>query len=102
MTDTPVVSGGARPTVRLDLYISGTSPDSAVALDNLRLACLERSGTPLPDVSIIDVNESPIVAFLEGVFVTPTLIVTINGVANTMFGNLANPETTRLLLARIM
>lgn len=102
MTVSPVDYSKAYPNVRLDLYVSRNSVDSTIALDNLRLAFLEHSGEPLPEITIIDIHDSPLIAYREGIIVTPTLIVTIDGVANTMLGNLSDPETTRLLLARIL
>ena len=89
-------------TVTLDLYVSRHSADSDRALDNLRVAIQERTGERFPQVRLIDVHESPLVAYREGIIVTPTLIVTINGVATKMIGNLSDPQTTSSLLARIL
>lgn len=102
MTVSPADNIEEYSNVRIDLYVSRNSVDSTIARDNLTLACLEHSGEPLPQVTIIDVYDSPLIAYREGVIVTPTLIVTVDGMAHTVLGNLSDPETTRLLLSRIL
>lgn len=104
MTDTsptPVVSPRA-PATRLDLYVSSTSPDSDLAIANLRAAVQERPSESMPAINIIDVHTSPLIAYREGIFVTPTLVVTVDGQRRTMFGNLSNPEVTRAVLAQLL
>lgn len=100
------ITSPERPTpasdVRIDLYISRNSPSSDRALDNLRAAVMEKSGSVMPLISIIDVNDAPLVAYREGITVTPTLVVTTEGVPTVMFGDLSDPAVTRAVLARLL
>ncbi len=97
-------SGGGVPasTATLTLYVSRQSVDSDRAIDNLRSAIIAHWGEQLPDVLIVDVNDSPLVAYREGIFVTPTLVVSVDGVQTSMVGNLSDPQTTRVLLERLI
>lgn len=88
--------------VRIDLYISRNSPSSDRAVDNLRAAVMERSGNVMPLIAIIDVNDAPLVAYREGITMTPTLVVTVDGVPTVMFGDLSDPAVTRGVLARLL
>lgn len=101
MTEPSSRANNGEDPSRLDLYISTNSPDSDRAIDNLRIAVLARTGHEVPLISIIDVHASPLVAYREGIFVTPTLVITVDGVSRTMFGDLSDPDMMRSLLSRM-
>jgi circadian clock protein KaiB len=78
------------------LYVAGESPNSLLALFNLRALCARH----LPErhaIHVIDVFQQPKRALADRILVTPTLIKTSPAPARRIIGNLS--EETEVLLA---
>jgi len=81
--------------ISLRLYITGTTPRSVKAIENLKRICegeLEAS----VDLQIIDVLEHPQLAEDEKIIATPTLIKEIPAPLRRLIGDLSDRE--RVLL----
>lgn len=71
--DADVGSPEESPRWSLTLYVSGASPRSAAAIDNIRRVCdAELQG--VVDLEIIDVREEPALVIRDAVVVVPTLV----------------------------
>jgi circadian clock protein KaiB len=80
---------------RLRLYITGRTPQSQRAIDNLRSICeAELSGDY--DVEVIDVLEHPSLAENEKILATPTLVKRLPEPVRKIIGDLSDRE--RVLL----
>ena len=103
MTSPEALAPGSIPAERptVTLYIAGDSPQSAVALANLRLAFDALPEGDIPPIEVIDVYESPLEAMNDGVVVTPTLILQHLGKRRTMFGDLSDLTQTAAVLASL-
>jgi circadian clock protein KaiB len=55
------------------LYVAGESPNSVVALANLRVALGQRAD-PQPDLEVIDVLRDPERGLRDGITATPMLV----------------------------
>lgn len=76
------------------LYVAGSAPNSALALENFKAIahdCLTDY-----ELEVIDIQEEPLRALQEGVLITPTL-VRISPPVLRIIGNLS--ETTTVLVA---
>lgn len=80
---------------RLRLYITGRTPQSQRAIDNLRSICeAELAGDY--DVEVIDVLEHPSLAENEKILATPTLVKRLPEPVRKIIGDLSDRE--RVLL----
>lgn len=80
---------------RLRLYITGRTPQSQRAIDNLRNICeAELAGDY--DVEVIDVLEHPSLAENEKILATPTLVKRLPEPVRKIIGDLSDRE--RVLL----
>jgi circadian clock protein KaiB len=79
------------PIGYIRLYIAGASPSSLRAQKNLQAALdlIARTSTR-PNVEVFDVFEGPKRAIVDGVFVTPTLVVQVSKKRMMMVGDLGN------------
>lgn len=77
------------PRLRLRLYIAGESPNSVVAVANLR-AALAALGASFDDVEIVDVLKTPERGLRDGVLVTPMLVRSSPLPERRVLGNLSN------------
>lgn len=84
---------GAPGHLSLRLFVAGDSPDSAIAIANLRALFPEESVTPGGvgvEIEIIDVQREPARAALDRVLVTPTLLKLSPEPPCRILGNLRN------------
>jgi circadian clock protein KaiB len=82
-------------TFRLRLYITGSTPQSQRALDNLKLIC----DAELPgvyEVEVVDVLENPALAELEKILATPTLVKRLPEPVRKIIGDLSDREKVLL------
>jgi hypothetical protein len=91
---------GERATAKL--YVAGDSPQSALALANLRTAFETVPDENLPTLEVIDIYDSPLEAMGDGVIVTPTLILDYLGTRRILFGELSDPQQTSAVLASLI
>ncbi|MBK6683753.1 MAG: circadian clock protein KaiB [Deltaproteobacteria bacterium] len=82
-------------TFRLRLYITGRTPQSQRAIDNLRNICeSELSGGF--EVEVIDVLEHPSLAENEKILATPTLVKRLPEPVRKIIGDLSDREKVLL------
>jgi circadian clock protein KaiB len=84
-------------TLSLRLFVAGESPDSALAIANLRALFPEHSSSP-PEIEIVDVRRQPERAARDRILVTPTLLKIAPAPACRVLGNLKNREALLHLL----
>jgi circadian clock protein KaiB len=91
------------PPARLRLYVARTTPNSARAEQNLKLAMneLDDGGAGL-GLEIVDVFRHPKRALTDGVIVTPTLIGLRADGRLTMMGDLTDKEKLSVLLQTML
>ena len=80
---------------RLRLYITGSTPQSQRAIDNLKLIC----DAELPgvyEVEVIDVLEHPALAENEKILATPTLVKRLPEPVRKIIGDLSDREKVLL------
>jgi circadian clock protein KaiB len=77
--------------LRLTLYISGMSPKSMEAIENIKRICSENLGT-LFELEIIDLYKHPELASEQKIIFSPSLIKTSPLPKSTMVGNFSNKE----------
>jgi len=65
--------GMEEPAVVFRLYISGDTPNSTRALENLKSICQKHLKTKYR-IETMDTLDDPLRALSEGVFITPTLV----------------------------
>ena len=104
MTTVEAISPGATPVARATatLYVAGGSPESAMAIANLRLAFEALPEASVPTLEVIDVYEAPLAALREGVVVTPTLRLDYRGKRRSMFGDLSDRQRVAAILADLV
>ena len=73
------------------LYVAGESPNSILAMNNLKALCQERYGEDYR-IDIVDILLSPARAWMEGVIVTPTTVRVSPGPELQIIGNLSNTQ----------
>jgi len=78
------------------LYISGVTPRSVRAVENLKAICEELGETC--ELEVIDVYQQPRRASEDGVLVTPTLVEQSHGVVRHLVGDLADRRRVRQAL----
>lgn len=103
MTTVEATAPGSAPASRatVKLYVASDSPNSAIALANLRLAFDSLPEGSIPTLEVIDVYDFPLAALHEGVVVTPTLLLDHLGKRITMFGDLSDPQRLGAILTNL-
>jgi circadian clock protein KaiB len=81
----------------LRLFVAGDSPDSAIAIANLK-ALLPGHESSRVEMEIVDVQREPDRAARDGIMVTPTLLKISPAPACRILGNLKNRDALLLLL----
>ena len=71
--DTPARPAAGQP-LRLRLYVTGQSPNSARALANLESICQELMGCGQYELEVVDILLDPLRAVNDQIIVTPTLV----------------------------
>lgn len=79
----------------LRLYITGHTPRSLRAIENLRRIC-EQELTGEYDMKVIDVLEQPHMANEDKILATPTLIKMLPPPSRRIIGDLSNTQTVLL------
>lgn len=75
----------------LKLYVTGQTPNSLRAMQNLKLLVKEVFETE-PDIKIIDVLKNPQAAEDDKIIATPTLVKELPQPMRKMIGDLSNAE----------
>ena len=93
----------ANSVFRFLLYVAGRSPNSMLALENLRALCREH----VPDhhiIEVVDVLREPQRAMNDGILVTPTLLRVAPTPVVQIIGNLAHTDlvTSTLGLRQVL
>jgi circadian clock protein KaiB len=85
------------PTERwvLTLYVSGSSPRSSEAIENVRRVCDEELAGRV-DLDIIDVNEHPALVVDDHILAAPTLVKRLPAPLRRLIGDLSDPARVRL------
>jgi len=87
--------GGLLSTYLLKLYVTGTSPRTKLAIENLRRIC-EQELEGRYELEIIDVLEHPQVAEDEKILATPTLIKQLPPPLRRVIGDLSDKDKVLL------
>lgn len=82
-------------TFRLRLYITGRTPQSQRAIDNLRNICESELAGSF-EVEVIDVLEHPSLAEHEKILATPTLVKRLPEPVRKIIGDLSDREKVLL------
>jgi circadian clock protein KaiB len=91
--------GVRKPRLSLCLFVAGDSPDSAIAIDNLK-ALFSDDDRSLVEIEIVDVQKEPARAAREGILATPTLLKVAPSPGFRILGNLKNRDALLALLGR--
>jgi circadian clock protein KaiB len=81
-----------RTSFKFRLYVAGETENSAQALANLTKLC----STRLPDrheIEVVDVFEEPKRALVDGIFMTPTLLILAPSPVRRIVGTLSQAKT---------
>ena len=89
--------GNPGRAMSLRLFVTGDSPDSAIAIANLRALFPNGDGAHV-EIEIVDVQQQPARGARDGIIVTPTLLKVSPAPACRVLGNLTNREALRQLL----
>jgi circadian clock protein KaiB len=81
----------------LRLFVAGDSPESAIAVANLRALFPPGEGSQV-QMEIVDVRKDPAYAARNGVLVTPTLLKVSPSPSCRILGNLKNRDALLSLL----
>ena len=81
----------------LRLFIAGDSPDSSMAVANLK-ALFPNGASSQVEIEIVDVQREPARGARDGIIVTPTLLKVSPAPACRVLGNLKNREALSRLL----
>jgi circadian clock protein KaiB len=81
----------------LRLFVAGSSPDSALALANLK-ALFPDGGPSRVEIEVVDVQKEPDRAARDAILVTPTLVKVSPAPPCRILGNLKNREALLGLL----
>jgi len=87
--------GGVLSKFLLKLYVNGSSPRAAIAIENLRRIC-EQDLQGQYDLEIIDVVDRPEAAEVDRVLATPTLIKQLPPPLRRVIGDLSDREKVLL------
>lgn len=89
---------GAREAgLSLRLFVAGDSPDSAIAIANLKALFANNEGSHV-EIEIVDVQREPDRAARDGIMVTPTLLKVSPSPRCRILGNLKNRDVLLHLL----
>lgn len=80
---------------KLRLYITGTTPQSQRALDNLQRIC-EAELAGLYEIEVIDILEHPTLAESEKILATPTLVKQLPEPVRKIIGDLSDRQKVLL------
>jgi len=80
---------------KLRLYITGTSPQSQRAIENLKRICEDDLAGEY-EVEVIDVLENPMLAENEKILATPTLVKRLPEPVRKIIGDLSDREKVLL------
>jgi circadian clock protein KaiB len=75
----------------LRLFVAGGSPDSAIAIANLKALFPKSDSSPV-EIEIVDVQREPARAARDGIMVTPTLLKVSPSPRCRILGNLKNRD----------
>jgi circadian clock protein KaiB len=75
----------------LTLYVSGASPLSTAAIENVRKICDERLKGQV-DLQVVDVHEQPALVIADDVVAVPTLIKRMPEPLRQLVGDLSDPN----------
>lgn len=89
MTDDPVPQRGVRHVLRL--YVSGATPRSTRAIENLRKV-LERELPGRYDLEIIDIYQNPAATRDQQIIAAPTLVKLLPEPVRRIIGDLSDRE----------
>jgi circadian clock protein KaiB len=82
---------GKSPEYLLRLFISGLTPRSQRAIDNLRAICdLHLAGRY--QIEVVDLHQSPALAHDEQIIATPTLLKVLPGPPRRVIGDLSQAD----------
>ena len=87
----------SRRGLSLRLFVAGDSPDSAIAIANLK-ALFPSDERSHVDIEIVDVQREPARAARDGIMVTPTLLKISPSPLCRILGNLKNRDALLHLL----
>jgi len=90
-----VPRGGILSKIVLKLYVNGSSPRAATAIENLRRIC-EHDLHGQYELEIIDVVDRPEAAEVDRVLATPTLIKQLPPPLRRVIGDLSDREKVLL------
>ena len=80
---------------KLRLYVTGRTPQSQRAIDNLRAIC-EADLEGLYEIEVIDILENPVLAENEKILATPTLVKRLPEPVRKIIGDLSDREKVLL------
>jgi circadian clock protein KaiB len=86
-----------RRGLSLRLFVAGDSPDSCMAIANLK-GLFPNGAGPEVEIEIVDVQHEPARGAREGILVTPTLLKLSPPPACRILGNLKNRDALLRLL----
>ena len=89
--------GAREPGLSLRLFVAGDSPDSAIAIANLKALFPRDEGSQV-EIEIVDVQREPDRAARDGIMVTPTLLKVSPLPHCRILGNLKNRDALLSLL----
>lgn len=84
--------------LRLRLYVAGRSPNSLLALANVRTIC-EEHFPAAHEIEIVDLLENPELAGNDGIVVTPTLLKLSPKPLQRLIGNLSDTRQVVVTLS---
>jgi circadian clock protein KaiB len=79
----------------LRLYVTGSTPRSARAIQNIKRICNERLSGRY-DLEVIDIYQKPSLAQGEQIIATPTLIKKLPEPVRKLIGDMSNEENVLL------
>jgi len=91
--------GIRKPDLSLRLFVAGDSPESAVAIGNLK-ALFQDDDDSRVEIEIVDVQREPARAARDGIMATPTLLKVAPSPGFRILGNLKNRDALLALLGR--
>ncbi len=95
MADKPLKTEKPTPKYVLRLYITGLTPASRRAIQNLEKICREQPESSC-DVEVIDVRQHPELAKGEQIIAVPTLIKQLPSPVRRLVGDLSQTEKVLL------
>lgn len=81
-----------RPQFSFRLFVAGDAPNSVMAVANLTAFCRDHLADR-SEIEIIDVFREPTCALAEGIFMTPTLVISAPPPVSRIVGTLSQLQT---------